>query len=158
MAAHKDSKWSIGQRDDSFKLDAWNHLAMSYDGTNLVFFINGVQQGSRKVDQVRVPGKGDLVLSKGPKKRGPITEALYDQVRVWARALSYSELLAHSRNPAEIVDPDGLRYAETFDRYGVSTVLEPVWNDVTLRILTAAAGQWQTERHLTGNWTRPANS
>ena len=52
-----------------------------------------------------------------------------------------------------MVDPSGLRYAENFEGYGVATAVEPVWNDVTLRIgLSGAAGQWQAERHVAGSW------
>ena len=146
---------TIKQRGAAFKLDAWNHLAMTYDGHTLKFYINGEQQGAKKIDKQRKFGKGSLYLSQRGDGRREVTQAIYDEVRVWGRALSAPEIQAHAQDPTQIPDRRELRYQETFDHYPGpilgGTLTE--WNDVTLRIgLQGADGQWQVERHIAGAW------
>lgn len=144
---------SIQQRGDAFKLDVWNHLVMTYDGREMRFYINGTLQGSESIDLPREPGAGALLLGRRDVRSKSVTQALFDQVRVWNRALTATEIRKQAQKPAEIASSDGLNYQESFDGYGAAEVITPVWNDVTMRVrLKTAYKTWEVERFKPGTW------
>ncbi len=122
IAPGEEGRRSIGQRGASFKEHAWNHLAMTYDGKAMHFYVNGKLQGTEVVNLERRPGKGQLVLGQRADGKGAITKAVYDQVRVWNRSLSQQELQAHAKAPESLPNATGLKYNETFDGYGADEV------------------------------------
>jgi glucose/arabinose dehydrogenase len=72
-------------------LNAWTHLAMTYDGATLRLFVNGTQVGSK-------PQAGGMPASTLPLKLGgnPVWgewfSGLIDEVRVYNRALTAGEI------------------------------------------------------------------
>ena len=102
VAAGAEARKSIGQRGHSFKFNQWNHLVMTYDGKAMKFYINGALQGTEVVDLPRRPGTGQLVLGQRADGNGGVTKALYDQVRVWNRALTQQEVQAHNKEPRRV--------------------------------------------------------
>ena len=142
----------IKQRGHAFKPDAWNHLALSYDGTAMHFYMNGQLQGSEVVEQERPLGDGELSLAR----RGggsPILPAVFDQVRIWNRALTAQEIKAHARQPETMVSQQGLQYAENFDHYSKESIRPPIWQDVTMRIrLQAEEDAWEATQLVKGEW------
>lgn len=144
---------TIQQRGRSFKADAWNHLALSYDGKTMCFYINGQLQGSADPGVARPLGHGTLSLGRRGDGGGPILPALFDQVRIWDRALTANEIKAHSSQPETLATQQGLRYAENFDRYSPEAVVAPQWNDVTMRIrLKTEADCWEASQLVQGTW------
>ena len=73
--------------------NTWTHLATTYDGTNQILYVNGVQVASRAQS-------GAIKLSAGPLRIGGDSiwgdyfQGLIDEVRVYNRALSASEIQA----------------------------------------------------------------
>ena len=149
IAPGEEGRRSIGQRGASFKEHAWNHLAMTYDGKAMHFYVNGKLQGTEVVNLERRPGKGQLVLGQRADGKGAITKAVYDQVRVWNRSLSQQELQAHAKAPESLPNATGLKYNETFDGYGADEVVEPEWSDVTVRL---RLGEAVAEQQVAGVW------
>ena len=68
-------------------LNAWTHLAATYDGATLRLYVNGTQVGSK-------PQTGSIPASTGPLRIGGNSiwsewfRGLIDEVRVYSRALT----------------------------------------------------------------------
>jgi hypothetical protein len=78
-------------------LDAWNHVAMTYDGEVVHFYVNGVQQGGIMNDS------GDLVTAAGALRIGGVDlpdgrkenfVGMIDEVRVIKAALQPADVAA----------------------------------------------------------------
>src|SRR2546421_8014634 len=88
-------------------VNAWTHLAVTYDGTTLSLFRNGVLVASR-------PGSGPVAaapgavasststLQIGASQFGEYFNGLIDEVRVYDRALSPSDVQALSGPVASV--------------------------------------------------------
>jgi hypothetical protein len=72
-------------------LNTWSHVAATYDGATLRVYVNGVQKGSRTTTGLISVGNGPLKLG-GNAIFGEWFKGLIDDVRVWNRALSASEV------------------------------------------------------------------
>ncbi|MFQ3242418.1 MAG: hypothetical protein ACI9JZ_002114 [Lentimonas sp.] len=153
IARGAEGRRSISQRGQSFKEYEWNHLVLSYDGNSMCFYINGVLQGTEVINQQRSLGKGALMLGQRGDGQGAMTQAVFDQVRVWDRALTSQEVQAHAKEPGRIGVSRSLKYEENFDSYAGNEVVTPEWNDVTLRVrLKNADHVWETEKKVPGVW------
>ncbi len=133
--------------------DAWNHLALSYDGKTMRFILNGNPQGAEVIDKKRVPGKGLLRIGKRADTAGKAVPALYDQVRIWSRALPPEEIKGHAARPGEIPVRQGLAFEENFEPKGGGRYEPPVWTGTRLRARFKAAGRsWESEMRVPGAW------
>ena len=72
-------------------LNTWTHLAVSYDGTTLRLYVNGVQAGSRALTGPIAASTGSLRIG-GNAVWGEYFKGLIDEVRVYNRALSAGEI------------------------------------------------------------------
>jgi hypothetical protein len=72
-------------------LNAWTHLAVTYDGTTLRLWVNGTQVGSRAVAGPLLTSTGLLRLG-GNSVWGEYFQGRIDEVRIYNRALGGSEL------------------------------------------------------------------
>ena len=82
----------------------WQHLAASFDGTTARYYINGVEVASRTVSgpsAPRTPG------ASAPTAALPAASstALIDEIRVYDRALSATEIQADMTSRSGIADP-----------------------------------------------------
>jgi hypothetical protein len=77
----------------SFALNAWTHEAMTWNGTTLRLFVNGVQVASRTVSGALAPSTGPLRLG-GDSVRGEWFSGRIDEVRVYGRPLTAAEITA----------------------------------------------------------------
>jgi hypothetical protein len=82
----------------SLPLNAWSHLAVTFDGSVVRLFVNGVQAGS-------LPFVGSMAASTGPLRLGgngvwgEWFAGLIDEVRVYNRALTTSEIQRDMQAP-----------------------------------------------------------
>ncbi len=76
-------------------LNTWTHLAVTYDGTNLKIYFDGVEVAARTV-------AGTLLSSTQPHRLGDWLTGMLDETRIYRRALSPSEIAADMQSP---VDP-----------------------------------------------------
>lgn len=78
--------------------NAWRHLAATFDGTTLRFYVDGVQVGSQ-------PFSGSVAVSSGPLKLGgnaiwgEFFGGRLDDVRVYNRALTAPQIQADMATP-----------------------------------------------------------
>lgn len=94
----------------------WYHLAMSYDGSMLKFYVNGQLRNSKAVSgPLRVNGRNASIGSdNGVQKffKGEI-----DEVKIFGKALSQAEIQANYSFTAQSNDQDGDGVADQDDNY-----------------------------------------
>jgi len=103
--------------------EAWNHLAMAYDGQELRLHVNGKLAASRKLAGKRAAGQGGLVLGRRGDGHGPRFRGAVDEIRFHARALNAEEIHASHREPARTVAQADL--ARSFDAKGLAQASRP---------------------------------
>jgi hypothetical protein len=79
--------------------DTWSHVAMTYDGSMLRLYINGADAGSNVATGTLVPSAPPLAGTLGGASA---FEGTIDEVRLYRRALSATEIAADMMTP---VDP-----------------------------------------------------
>ena len=92
-------------------LNAWSHLAETYDGTNILLYVNGVQVGSlAQTGPINVT-TGALMLGGNALVSGKNFAGLIDEVRIYNRALNSTEIQADMTNAvvSRPLPPSGLR-------------------------------------------------
>jgi len=92
----------------------WHHLAMTYDNDTLRLYVDGRPAGSTKVGKVRTPGHGKLRIGGRPDGWGKPVHALFDELRIWNRALTPGAIKAHSKHPDRFAR-NGLTWRMSFD-------------------------------------------
>lgn len=92
------NEWTHAMGSSMLPLNAWSHLAGTFDGTALRLYVNGVL-----VRTLSLPGS--LAVTSGPLRIGghsgigQFFNGLIDEVRVYNRALSKSEIQADMAAP-----------------------------------------------------------
>jgi Concanavalin A-like lectin/glucanases superfamily/Putative esterase len=79
-------------------LNAWTHLAATYDGTTLRLYVNGSQVGSRAVSGALLTSTGALRIG-GNNVWGEYFKGRIDEVRIYNRALSQGEIQSDMTRP-----------------------------------------------------------
>jgi hypothetical protein len=79
-------------------LNAWNHVAATYDGTTLRVYLNGVQTGSSTNGKAISVTTGKLKIG-GNAIWGEWFKGLIDDVRIYDRALGASEIQTDMNRP-----------------------------------------------------------
>jgi hypothetical protein len=85
-----------GRRGDP--VNRWSHLAVTYDGTTLRLYVNGTQVSSRAVTGTILTTTDPLWIG-GNHPYGEYFQGLIDEVRVYDRALTPSEVRAEMSTP-----------------------------------------------------------
>jgi len=87
----------------AFKLEAWNHLALRYDGTTFQFYVNGKLAGEKKIGKARVPNPGLMTFgNRGdsrPGQNGYAFRGVVDEIRIYDRALDQGQLRGRYQHP-----------------------------------------------------------
>jgi len=89
-----------GGTTDLLTLRKWHHLAMTYDGSVLRMYFDGAPVGSKTINKERMPGNGAVSIGRRGDGHRYFTEGCIDEVRIYGRALSASEIRAHFVAPA----------------------------------------------------------
>jgi hypothetical protein len=79
--------------NSAFTLNTWTHVGMTWNGTTLRLFVNGVQVASRTVSGSLAASTGPLRLG-GDSLRNEWFSGLIDEVRVYGRPLTAAEITA----------------------------------------------------------------
>jgi hypothetical protein len=152
-----------GGRENCFHVAApalpaerWNHLAATYDGNVLRFYLNGNPVGSQTIGRTRQPGDGSLVIGRRPDRAGNgyYFRGALDEIRLHDHALEPAEIRQRYEAP-ENVAPDRQPVREwTFRPDGQAAAERPgaVWRTGTMEIRLTTAGN-----ALRQSWDLPAN-
>jgi chitinase len=81
-------------------LNTWSHLSMTYDGTTMRLYVNGVQVATRAVTGNILTSTQELRIG-GNLMWGEYFAGLIDDVRVYNRALSAAEITADMNAPVQ---------------------------------------------------------
>jgi len=134
----------------ALKPDRWHHLAMSYDGETLRLYVNGAPAGSKRVGRIRTAGREKLRIGGRPDGHGKPVNAVFDEVRIWDRALKHAEIRAHSRSPGRYTR-NGLSWRMSFDEEaGAPAAAAPP--DLAGATVRMALGDWKTQEKVAGTW------
>ena len=136
------------KRGPALKIEAWNHLALSYDGDTLRLYVNGEAAGETQIGRKRVPGRNGLAFGRrqdncgdGYHFRGAV-----DEIRIYDRALSAAEVRQRVARP-EAEDPSVKPVrAWSFRAKGRAALSKPAeeWRDAAMEIrLTTTQGVLQ---------------
>ena len=95
--------WSSGFSNTDVALEKWNHIAASYDGNSVQLYLNGVADGS-------FVKTGNLITSGGMSIgsrdiNSEYFDGLIDDVQIWNKALSESEIQDRMYRPIDQTDP-----------------------------------------------------
>ncbi len=72
-----------------FTVDEWSHITVTYNGSMLRCYVNGYEEGSKKVDYTLAPNSADLLIGK---HASCYFEGDIDKVRLYDRPLSTDEI------------------------------------------------------------------
>jgi LruC domain-containing protein len=97
-------------------LNQWYHLAMTYDGTIMKFYVNGQLKNSKAVSGVLAVNTRDVSIGSdnGAQKffKGSI-----DEVKIYGVALTQTEIQANFKLPGAASDQDGDGIEDKDDNY-----------------------------------------
>ncbi len=97
----KENVFALWSDGPELKTNQWHHLAFTYDGGTLRLFVDGQTAGSLVIQRARVPGTKSLTL--GRRQDGYLSfRGGLDEARVYDRALSAAEVLAHFTQPDQV--------------------------------------------------------
>ncbi|MGA0134566.1 MAG: LamG domain-containing protein, partial [Opitutales bacterium] len=89
------------------RTEAWNHVALTYDGGRYVFFVNGAPAGHFQEEGARVSGDVPITIGRRGDGHGDgyHFKGVVDELRSHPRALTASEIGARAaRRPAATID------------------------------------------------------
>ena len=92
FVAETGGAWSEVDSPEKLSANAWANVALTFDGTNLHLYINGKQVDSG-ASKAALESKGPLLIGCA-KNFGEYFKGTIDNVRVYSRALSSSEIEA----------------------------------------------------------------
>lgn len=99
-------------------VNRWSHLAVTYDGATLQLYVNGARVSSRAVTGT-IPRSDDPLWIGGNHPYGEYFDGLIDEVRVYDRVLTASQVRAEMSTPiagSRTSRAAGLVGAYSFDR------------------------------------------
>ena len=82
----------------------WSHVAVTYDGASLRLYVNGAQVSSRAATGSLVASTGALRIG-GNSVWGEYFRGRIDELRIYNRSLSASEIAANRDRPVSSTSP-----------------------------------------------------
>jgi hypothetical protein len=110
----------------ALSLGTWSHVAATYDGTELRFFVNGAPVDTRSVAGTLEPTDGALRIG-GNAVWGEYFSGVIDEVRIYNRALSPADIVRDMNAAVE----SGLVAAYGFEEATGTTALDSSGNGYT---------------------------
>jgi hypothetical protein len=98
-------------------VNTWSHLAATFDGGTVRLFVNGIQVASQAQSTPLTTSTGPLSIG-GTTAYGEYFQGRIDEVRVYSRALSASELQADMNTPLGGSTPSSTTYTLTATKSG----------------------------------------
>lgn len=107
----------------SFNDEKWHHGVVTFDGSIVRLYVDGVQVGTRTTASTpEMSGNHPLKIGANSRSISNLFTGSIDEVGVWNRALTTLEIANLTKNKVPSTD-DGLAYSNSFD--GSSTTSSP---------------------------------
>jgi hydrogenase maturation factor HypE len=90
--------WLDARGTSQLPLNAWTHLAATFNGSTLILYVNGVQVGSRAVSGAILTSTGALRIG-GNSVWGEFFQGRIDEIRIYNRALTQPEIQTDMTRP-----------------------------------------------------------
>lgn len=136
----------------SVKMNAWNHLAMSYDGVTLRLYLNGQEVGVKKIGRPRVCGDRPLVIGRRGDNFGDgyHFRGVVDEVRYYNRPLSLEEVQQHFADPSKSSAGAAAVREWSFDpqRQSAEIIARESWKNAALEMTLTPANQSSALRQV----------
>ena len=81
----------------TLEVGVWHHVACTYDGSEMIIFVDGVVAGSRSVTRVIMPSSSPLFIGQRYTQSERF-KGIIDEVAVWSEALPQQEIQQHYQN------------------------------------------------------------
>ena len=142
--------------------EQWPHLAATYDGEVLRFYVNGTAVGSRTIGRTRQPGGDNLVIGRRPDNAGDgyYFRGVLDEIRLYDRVLEPTEIRRRFETPEAVASDRPPVRQWTFRRDGRAATERPgpSWRRGTMELGLRAEGKtlhgrWDLPEHKT--WESP---
>ena len=132
----------------SLKVEAWNHIAMSYDGNVLRLFMDGRPSGECRIGRKRTPGRQGLTFGRRQDnwRDGHRLRGVVDEIRFYDRALTSAEVRKRFSKPVTAIATlkPVREWCFRADGHASSSRPREQWKDASMDILLKAA---EGERH-----------
>jgi hypothetical protein len=128
--------------------EAWNHLALTCDGKDLVLFVNGAPAARTTAGVPRQPGQSPLHLGRRGDGNGDgyHFKGAIDEVRFHPKALTAAEVGAIAARREAIIPKEGLSLSFRTEGEGSTTRKRAAWKDVNISMSMRddhGAGDWR---------------
>ncbi len=144
------------------KTEAWNHLAMSYDGETMRLYVNGQPAGEKNIGRKRTPGHHGLAFGRRQDNSGDgyHFRGAVDEIRIYDRALTPAEVRQRGRQPE--IDHPALKPTRQwgFQADGVAASAQPreSWRNASIGVrVKSATGLFEQHRELSNEGTPSAS-
>lgn len=81
----------------TLEVGVWHHVACTYDGSEMIIYVDGVVAGSRTVTRVIMPSSSPLFIGQRYTQSERF-KGMIDEVAVWSEALPQQEIQQHYQN------------------------------------------------------------
>ncbi|MDA1040528.1 MAG: LamG domain-containing protein [Planctomycetota bacterium] len=141
-----------GGRDQAFSvsagrrltLEAWNHVALTYDGRAFTIFLNGRRGGEVKIGRERVATTQPLIVGRRGDNSGDgyHFKGAVDEVAIYERPLSAAEIHDRFHAPEKPLAAGPATFIESFDPEGEprSTRMRTRWRKGSMAIRLGSGG------------------
>jgi hypothetical protein len=122
----RDNAFSVTS-GKAFQQEAWNHVAMTYDGAVLRIFLDGKLQGEKRIDRPRQPGSRPLAVARRQDNSGDgyHFKGAIDELLIYDRALSPEQLLSRFETPETPLAAPRPGFAQSFRADGTALPTRP---------------------------------
>ncbi|MFM1996715.1 MAG: hypothetical protein RLZZ111_1102, partial [Planctomycetota bacterium] len=145
----RDNAFSVTS-GKAFQHEAWNHVAMTYDGAVLRLFLDGKLQGEKQIDRQRQPGGRPLAVARRQDNSGDgyHFKGAVDELSIYDRALSPEQIRARFEAPDKPVADLRPVFAQSFRTDGAALPTRPrfTWKQGRLAVRLTASGTTLTRR------------
>ena len=95
--------WVATYGPTALPMNTWTHLALTYDGATLRLYVNGVQVSSL-AQTGSLPTSTNPLQIGGDSIYGQYFQGTIDEIRIYNRALSASEIQADMSTPINVLN------------------------------------------------------
>lgn len=143
----RDNAFTVDARRGVLKIDEWNHMALSYDGDTLRFYVNGRLEGQQKTERKRVPVKGGLAFGRRQDNCGDgfHFRGVVDEICLYDMALKPEAVSARASKPGTALPDIKPVHEWSFRPDGLASAVQPgeQWHNVGMTVsLKTSTGKY----------------